>query len=196
VRRLLTFAFLLLASPAFAQRSEFSLLAGYTTAGDIEKTAIGIREIKYDASFSWGLSGGHFFTPHLGAEVSWIRQETGLSLSTSAGSARLFDVNIGQIHGSAVYQFGADKARLRPFVSLGLGASFFGGGDLASETKLSWSLGAGLKWFPRQSVGARVQVRYNPTRLNDASSDYCDPFGFCQDSLQQFGFTGGLVLRF
>jgi opacity protein-like surface antigen len=196
VRRVLAFAFLLAASPASAQRTEFSLLAGYTTAGQIDKKAVGIQEIEYDASFSWGLAGGHFFSPHLGAEVSWIRQETGLSLATSAGSARLVDANIDQIHGSGVYQFGADKARLRPFVSLGLGASFFGGGDLASETKLSWSLGAGLKWFPRQSLGARLQVRYNPTRLNDASSGFCDPFGFCQDSLEQFGFTGGVVLRF
>jgi opacity protein-like surface antigen len=196
MRRLLAFAFLLLASPAFAQRTEFSLLAGYTTAGDIERKTAGIQGLKYDSSFSWGLSAGHFFSPHLGAEMSWLREETGLSLATSAGSAKLVDVNLDQIHGSAVYQFGADKARLRPFVSLGLGASFFGGGDLESETKLSLVVGAGLKWFPRQSVGARLQVRYNPTRLNDASSGFCDPFGFCQNSLQQFGFTGGVVLRF
>jgi opacity protein-like surface antigen len=196
MKRLLTFAFLLLASPAFAQRSEFTLLAGYTTAGEIDKAAPGIQGIEYDGSFSWGLSAGHFFTPHLGAELSWLRQETGLVLSTSEGSARLVDVNLDQIHGSAVYQFGADGARIRPFVSLGLGASFFCGGDLESETKLSWALGAGLKWFPRQSVGARLQARYNPTRLNDASSDFCDPFGFCQGSLRQFEVTGGIVLRF
>jgi opacity protein-like surface antigen len=196
MKRLLAVALLLLASPAFAQRSEFALLAGYTTAGEIEKATRGIQEIKYDGSFSWGLSAGHFFTPHLGAEMSWLRQETGLSLSTSSGSARLVDVNLDQIHGSAVYQFGADKARLRPFVSLGLGASFFGGGDLESQTKLSWGLGAGLKWFPRQSLGARLQIRYNPTRLHEVSSGFCDPFGFCQNSLRQFGFTAGVVLRF
>jgi hypothetical protein len=196
MKRLLAFAFLLLAQPAFAQRSEFALLAGYTTAGDIEKKAVGIQDLKLDGSFSWGLSAGHFFSPHLGAEVSWLRQETGLALSTANGSARLLDVNIDRIHGNAVYQFGADRARLRPFVCLGAGASAFGGGDLAGETKLSFGLGAGLKWFPRQSVGARFQVQYDSARLNDAASDFCDPFGFCQNSLQQFGFAGGVVLRF
>jgi len=35
-----------------------------------------------------------------------------------------------------------------------------------------------------------------PTMLNDESSDFCDPFGFCQGSLNQFEMTGGLVLRF
>jgi hypothetical protein len=33
-------------------------------------------------------------------------------------------------------------------------------------------------------------------RLNESSSNMCDPFGFCQESLQQFEFAGGLVLRF
>ena len=33
-------------------------------------------------------------------------------------------------------------------------------------------------------------------RLNDSSSGVCDPSKFCQDSLQQFEFAGGLVLRF
>jgi len=32
--------------------------------------------------------------------------------------------------------------------------------------------------------------------LNDASSDFCDPFGFCQGSLKQFEILGGVVLRF
>jgi hypothetical protein len=31
---------------------------------------------------------------------------------------------------------------------------------------------------------------------SDASSDYGDPFGFCQGSLNQFELTGGFVLRF
>ena len=39
---------------------------------------------------------------------------------------------------------------------------------------------------PRKKTGVTLHVSYNPTRLNDANSDYCDPFGFCQDSLKQF----------
>ena len=78
----------------------------------------------------------------------------------------------------------------------GLGATFLSAEDLESETKLSWTLGAGVKWFPSKRLGARLQARYAPTLLDDSSSDVCDPFGFCQGSLHQFELMGGLVLRF
>jgi opacity protein-like surface antigen len=105
-------------------------------------------------------------------------------------------VSIAQLQGSLVYQFGGEQARLRPFVSAGLGAAIFGAPGLEGETKLSLGLGAGVKWLPISKVGARLQARYSPTRLNDASSDYCDPFGFCQSWLHQFELTGGVSFRF
>jgi hypothetical protein len=38
--------------------------------------------------------------------------------------------------------------------------------------------------------------RLVPTYLNDASSDFCDPFGFCQDWLHQLELTAGVDVRF
>ena len=78
----------------------------------------------------------------------------------------------------------------------GAGATFLSAQDLDSETKFSWAVGAGVKWFPSGRIGARAQARYTPTQLNDSSSEVCDPFGFCQGSLHQFEFMGGLVFRF
>ena len=196
MRRLLTLGFVFLASPSWAQRTELALLAGYTTSGNIEQTAPTIRDLEINGAFTWGLQAGHFFSSKLGAEVSWARQESALALSTSSGSADLFEVNVGQLHGNAVYRFGGEEARFDPFVFAGLGATFFSAPDLESETKFSWALGAGLKWFPARKVGARLQARYNPTQLNDSSSDFCDPFGFCQGSLKQFELMGGLSFRF
>lgn len=187
---------LLTASPALAQRTELALLAGYTSAGSIDETAAGIQGLEVGGGFTWGFQAGRFFSPHLGAELSWARQESDLAISTSSGSAELFDVNVGQLHGSFVYQLGGESAQVKPFVFAGLGATFFSSSGLESETRLSWGLGAGLKWFPKKSVGARLQARYNPTQLNDEASDFCDPFGFCQGSLQQFELMGGVVLRF
>ena len=196
MKRLLAVALVLLASPAWAQRTELTLQAGHTTPGNIEQKVLTIQDLEVEGSFTWGFAATHFFSPRLGAEVSWAQQETGIAVSTSSGSARLFGVRLGQLHGNVVYQFGAEGARLKPFVSAGLGASFFSARDMDGETKLSMGLGAGLKWLPRRSIGARVQARYNPTYLNDSSSDYCDPFGFCQSWLHQFELTGGVVLRF
>lgn len=196
VKRLLALGLLFAASPAFAQRTEIALLAGYTTSGDIDKKALGIQELKIDGSFTWGVTAGYFFSNHMGAEVSWSRQDSGLVIGTQAGTAELFDTKLGLLHGSFVYQLGGEHARWRPFFLAGLGATFLSGDDLDSETKLSWGLGAGLKWLPASRIGARLQARWAPTRLNDASSDFCDPFGFCQGTLHQFELMGGIALRF
>lgn len=195
MRRLAALGLLLAATPAVAQRSELGLLAGYTTPGSLDERAAGIQGLEAGGGFSWGVQAGRFFTPHLGAEISWARQQ-GAQISTASGSAELFDMNVGLLHGSLVWQLGAEQARLRPFLFAGLGASFFSARGLEGETKLSFGLGAGFKWFPRKGLGLRLQARYEPTLLNDAASDYCDPFGFCQGSLQQLEIMGGVVLRF
>jgi len=196
MKRLLMSCFVLAAAPAFAQHTEVSLLAGYTTAGDIDKKAVGIQELKFDGSFTWGATAGHFFSNHLGAEVSYARQDSGLVIGTPAGSAELLDVSLGVLQGSFVYQLGSENARFRPFFLAGLGATFIDSEGLEGETKFSWAVGAGLKWLPGHRLGARIQARYAPTQLNDSGSSFCDPFGFCQGSLHQFELLGGVVLRF
>jgi outer membrane protein W len=196
MRTILVVALLLGASPVFAQRTELSILGGYTTPGDIEMKAVGIDELEVAGSFTWGVTAGHFFTDHVGFEASWSRQESAISIGTLAGSAELFDVNVSLLHGSFVYRFGAHDARFAPFVMAGAGATFLGAEDLETETDFAWTLGAGVKWLASERAGVRVQARYVPTMLNDESSDFCDPFGFCQGSLQQFELMGGVVLRF
>lgn len=197
MKRMLLFALAtLMTPPLWAQGTELSLLGGFTSAADIEKKAIEIKELKLKSGLTLGGAVTHFFSPHVGAEVSFAHQQSALTLTTATGEADLFDVNIGQFHGSFVYQFGVDGARVRPFLFGGLGATFLSASYLDGETKLAWSAGAGLRWFPGKMTGLRLHVRYNPTRLNDANSEYCDPFGFCQDSLKQFELMAGLVLRF
>jgi opacity protein-like surface antigen len=196
MKRLAALLLLLLPAPAFAQRNEVTVLGGYTTAGDIDMKAVGIQTLEVKGSFTWGVDATRFFSDHVGLEASWSQQQGSLVIGTSAGSADLFDMKLGLLQGSLVYQFGTAHARLRPFVLAGLGATRLSATDIESETKLSWAAGGGLKWFPARRVGARVQARYAPTVLGDSSSDVCDPFGFCQGSLRQFELMGGVVLRF
>lgn len=188
--------FLLLAAPAYAQRTELSLLGGYTTAGDIDQKAVGVQKLEVAGSFTWGVAAAHFFSDHVGAEASWVQQGSDLVIGTAAGDAELFDMKLGALQGSFVYQFGAAGARLRPFLTAGIGASFLSADDLDGESKVAWSVGGGLKWFPTRRVGVRAQARYVPIQLNDSGSEVCDPFGFCQASLHQFDFLGGVVVRF
>jgi len=197
MKRLLITILLVLPAPlALCQGFEASAFGGYTSAGGIDQTAVGIDALEIKGSFTWGAGAAWFFSPRLGVEASWARQETAVSITTPAGSADMLVVNADQLQGSLVYVLGGAQSRIRPFVSAGLGATFFGSRDL-DEAKLSFGLGAGLKWLPPAGkLGARLQARYNPTRLGGGSSDYCAPFGFCQEWLQQLELTGGVVLRF
>jgi outer membrane protein W len=201
VKRLLVVALVLAAAPSWAQHTEISVLAGYTTAGDIGMKAPQFQGQTIDGSFTVGLQVGYFFNANLGVEGSWVRQHSGLSLTTSslvasAGTVELFDLHADQLQASVAYQFGGEDASLRPFLTAGLGATFFSADEPETEAKLAPVLGAGVKWFSSGNLGAQLLIRYNPTHLNDSASDFCDPFGFCQSWLQQFQVMGGISLRF
>jgi opacity protein-like surface antigen len=196
MRRLLTVLAILSAAPAFSQGFEVTALAGYTTPGSLEHDTRTLDDLKLAGSFTWGASAGFFFSPRLGVEVSWARVGSGVELSTVQASQELFDVTIDQLQGSLVYQFGGPESRIRPFVTAGAAASIFSSTDIDTETKLALTVGAGLKWLPSKRFGGRLQAKYTPTYLNDKGSDFCDPFGFCQDWLHQFELMGGVVVRF
>jgi hypothetical protein len=47
------------------------------------------------------------------------------------------------------------------------------------------------------SEGVRGHVRYKPTLLNDEKAgDFCDPFGFCQSTLNQIELAAAVIMRF
>jgi hypothetical protein len=196
MRRLLTVLAILSAAPAFSQGFEVTALAGYTTPGSLDQDARTLEDLKLAGSSTWGASAGYFFSERLGVEASWARVGSGVELSTAQATQELFDVTIDQLQGSFVYQFGGADSRWRPFLCAGAGVAIFGATDFASETKLALNAAAGLKWLPSKRFGARLQAKYTPTYLNDKGSDFCDPFGFCQDWLHQFELMGGVVVRF
>lgn len=187
----------LVSSPAKAQNWEVSGLFGSIPSVNLERRAPELTQLDIAGGTSWGVQAARFLTPHWGGEVLWTRQESELEAGTAAGIGELFEMRIRQLHGNAVYRFGAAGARWQPFAFAGLGATFFSADDIPSETKFALNLGGGLKYFPWPSLGFRGHFRYTPTMLNDESSgDFCDPFGFCNGALRQVEMAGGVVLRF
>jgi hypothetical protein len=189
----------LLVAPSYAraQSWEVSGLAGFTPSVSLDKQASELSEVKIAGGFTWGIQGARLFGPRWAAEVLWTQQESALRVGTDAGTADLFTMTIGQLHGDVVYHFASTGTRLRPFVFGGVGATFFRADELDSETKLSFGLGGGIKYFRWDTVGFRAHVRYKPTMLNDTdAADFCDPFGFCQGGLSQLEFAGGVTIRF
>lgn len=188
---------LCLTTPVQAQSWEFSGLAGYTPSSALDRRARELQELDISGGFTWGIQAARFFGPRWGVEGLWTQQSSALRIGTRAGAANLFTMTVGQLHGNGVYRFADADARVQPFVFAGLGATFFQADDVPSETKLSLGFGGGIKYFFSESVGVRGHFRYKPTMLDDTDSgDFCDPFGFCQGTLQQFEFIAGAVVRF
>ena len=188
-----------LAVPGDAQEQswEVSLLGGYTAGTALDRHAPELDALDVGGGFTWGAQAGYAFSSRWAVEALYTDQDAALVADSEAGRADLFSFGVRQLHGNGVLHFAGPEARLRPFLLLGLGATFLSGADLPSETKFSFGLGAGLKYFPRRSLGVRAQVRYKPTLLGDEDAgDFCDPFGFCQDRLDQFEVMGGVVFRF
>ena len=187
---------LFLAAPASAQRFEAAGLFGYTTSGGLDPVARELESYEIGGGFTWAAEFGYFFSPHFGVEASWTQREGALTLATSSGTGELFEIDLRQLLGNIVYQWGEENAKVRPFVLGGLGATFFGADDVPGETKLAWAVGGGAKFSLHRKLGVKVQARYNPTLLNDESSDFCDPFGFCASSVSSFELLSGVVFRF
>ena len=192
---------LLLAAPAFAQRTEVALLGGYTTAGDIDDEGRrGSRTSRSRAASPGAGQAGHFFSDHLGLEVSWSRQDSDLVLGTAAGSAELFDMNAGRCC-TAASSIGSapEDARLSSrSCSPALGATFLSAERSGERDEVLVGRGRRHQVVPVEAGwGARVQARYAPTMLNDPRRSFCDPFGFCQGSLQSVrvgGWRGAPIL--
>ena len=184
------------ATPAAAQEIEVTPLVSYTSGVGLEQTAVGVQDLTIEGALTWGAQATYFLTPHLGVGAQWTYQSTGLRMTTISSSTELLRMTTSQLHAEIVYQFRDAAAFLRPFVFGGLGATSFSAPDLENETKASWTVGGGLKWFVQRHVGVAAQVRYKPTVLHDTSSEVCDPFGFCQGALNHVDVGVGAVFRF
>jgi hypothetical protein len=189
-------AILITPSNVRAQSWEASGLFGFTPSAAIDQRASELSDTDIRGEITWGLQAARFFTHSLGAEVLWTQQASAFEIGTSDGKADLFTMTVRQLHGNVVYRSGGDRAKWQPFVFGGLGATFFASDTVDSETTLSLDLGGGVRFFPSRLVGVRAHVRYKPTFLNDSSSDFCDPFGFCQGVLHQIEFAAAAVVRF
>ena len=196
MRPLMTIVLLLGSAPALAQSWELTPLVGYTSAAPITRTADGVEDITLDRGVTVGVQTAYFFSPHIGLEAQWTHQTTKLSMTTATGSPDLLTTWTEEVGGNLVYQFGAAARPLRPFVFGGVGITSFSAPDVAAQTKFSWTVGAGVKWFPEPVLGVEVRGRYKPTELQDSSSTFCNPFGFCQSTLNRFELGGGVVVRF
>ena len=125
----LAIVLLALSAPARAQSWELSGVAGAHPVGRPRPSGAGAERTRHPEAGSRGAFRRRGRSVRTGAPRSPGRGNRRRSeLETGAGSADLFTMTVGQLHGNAVRQFGAADARLRPFVFAGVGATFLSGG--------------------------------------------------------------------
>jgi opacity protein-like surface antigen len=187
----------LVAIPAAAQSTELGMMAGFTPEASLDRHAPELEGASIDGGVTFSISGARFFNEHWGVGAEWGQQFSGFVIETADADTTLYDIGIGHLLGYAIYRFGDTAAKVRPFAFGGAGVKFLWARDLESETKLSFGLGGGLSYFVSRNLAVEGRVTYKPTMMSDSDAgDFCDPFGFCQSTLQQFEFAAGVRFRF
>jgi hypothetical protein len=192
-------------SSSHARQIYISPMAGYTTAGSLELGEADLDDVKVDAGFTWGGQIGFQSSPGFTFEASWMQQETQLVLerpSPISPEPVGIDLKVGQLHGNFLFEKIGYGSTTHPYFLLGLGATFFDAGDdFDTESRFSFSIGAGVKIEASEKVGLKIQGKYNPTYLDeDWGSTWCDPFYGCYqvadpDYLDQGEFAAGIVYK-
>jgi opacity protein-like surface antigen len=222
VRKLLWvfLAVLVIASTAYAEegRGEVSFNVGWIfsdgVTGDNFLAPNGnvYNRIDPKDSFAWGFTGEYYVTDNVEAGFRFNRQQSQLEISGPSVTTEVGDMKVDGYHGIFSYNFGDHDAGMRPFVYGGLGATHFGGvtfqkfngtiGETSTLTKFSTTWGGGVKLHASEHIGVRAEVNWTPTHIKtDEEGWWCDPYWGCYvvgnpQYSNQFGFSGGLNLRF
>ena len=159
---------------------------------------------------SYGLTAEWAFRPNATIELLWSHQETDLKLNFRQAppegySGVLSPLKIDTIQIGGLWMFGRDRAKLRPYVNLLLGASIIAPSSPQFDAlvRFSGSVGGGAKLYFSDLLGARLGVRFMPVYINSTSTGwgYCDPWWGCytyydSNYLNQFDAHAGLIFRF
>jgi opacity protein-like surface antigen len=135
----------------------------------------------------------------------WNRQPTqlGAHVFNTNRIASVSDVTLDMYQFSGLYEFGEERAKLKPFVVAGLGFTHIdSNGVLNFENRLSFNVGGGVKYYFSRHVGLRLEARYSPTQTTSTTGVVCDPFsGFCfttriHNYAHQGQANAGIIFRF
>jgi len=197
VPRCMSLLFVLVAVPVAAQSTEVGVLVGFTPSAALDRQAAEVDDVSLEAGVTFAISATRFFNEHWGVAGEWGRHFSGFGIESGGATSTLYDIDISHFHGYAIYRFGEADAKARPFAFAGAGIKYFSARDLETETKLSFGLGGGLSYFVSRNLAIEGRFTYKPTMMNDSDAgDFCDPFGFCQSTLQQIEVMGGVRFRF
>lgn len=193
----------LAAQAAGQERGDITAFIGYQFG-----TSVDTRDGKLSAPGDINYGGILNFEVRPGAqlELSYNRQDTELKWEPFVGVPEVVPMSIEylQIGGLGYIEQGIT----RPFASFTLGATHYNpdanqiaGRIIDNSWRFSMVLGLGVKAYPTERVGVRLQGHLAGTFVDNAGSLWCGvgtgcSVGFFGAGLLQGGFSGGLSIGF
>ncbi len=166
---------------------EITPTVGYRFGGTTSQLANSyIDRIVIPASLSWGASAEVRLSDHINLELLWSHQDTELRVEPTALGAgfdeRLSHLNLDSFQLGGMWLSGDPGSRARLYVDLLLGATILTPSpEFSTLTRVSGSVGGGIKYYFGDHLGARLGIRWLPVYLNSKSSGYgaCSPWYGC-----------------
>lgn len=169
-----------------------------------------IESLEVAPDMSYGLTAEWAFRPNATIELLWSHQDTDLKLKyrqdpPEGYSDILTPLKIDTIQIGGLWMFGRDRAKVRPYLDLLLGASILSPSTPRFDTlvRFSGSVGGGAKLYFSDLFAARLGIRFMPVYINSTSTGwgYCDPWWGCytyydSNYLNQWDAYTGLTFRF
>jgi opacity protein-like surface antigen len=185
---------------AYAGGFEIVPLVGYTAGGTFEDEVTGAQlDVRSNANYGLMLDINQAADSQV--ELYYSRQPTQLRANGGAFVGDpLFDLDIHYLHIGGTYTEATGK--VKPYVVGTIGATLMDpkGEDLHSETKLSLSLGGGVKIPLTDRLGLRLEGRWFGTFFGNSGAVFCVN-GACAVSIQgsvfmQLAANVGLMIAF
>lgn len=182
---------------SLAQSMELTPFAAIRMGGDFDDIDTG-ESYELDEATSLGLLFDWDLDAQRQVEVIYSRQETDLTVQDSMGAFAPLDLNVSYLQGGGTYLF--DGERARPYIAGTIGLTHFDPQESAfdSETRISFSLGGGIKLFPTEHIGLRFEGRGYFTFFDSSGQAFCS--GGCTVRLKSSAFTqfeafAGIIVR-
>jgi len=185
------------ATESMGQQFEITPFVGYRFGGDFEDSGTGVG-LDIQDSESYGIILGMDMSPETQIEFLYSHQATELKPAGLFSPTSITDLDVDYYHFGGTYIWNP-KRDMRPFIQATLGVTHLSPdrAGLSSETRFSFGIGGGVKYFFTKHIGLRLDGRALGTLLNSNSAIFCS--GGCTISVQGstlWQFEGGLGVIF
>ncbi|UXP33441.1 porin family protein [Reichenbachiella agarivorans] len=199
---LITMIVFLLPMTTMAQAIEFSGYGGYMLSGRAQYYR---GEVDVENSGIWGLTLGYDMGN--GTQVQFLYTNSSADSETVDYDAILYPyhnlrLKMENFHLGVEKSLGGDEL-IRPYGVIGMGLTSYAPQEQGYDTRIFFSmgLGAGVKIFPTERIGLKMQARMFMPLLFDGVGIYCSSGSGCGGGssfavpILHGEFSGGVVFR-